>query len=104
MRESVVEKHLANRVRDTLGGLAYKFKAPGRANVEDRLCLLPHGRVWLVELKAPGEKPTEAQAREHARHRALGHNVAVLDSIAAVDDWVTRRHVEGLTDPRMRAS
>lgn len=91
MRESVIEKHLVTRVRDTLGGIAYKFKSPGRANVEDRLCLLPQGRVWLVELKAPGQQPTEGQLREMSRHRALGHNIAVLDSIEAVDAWIERR-------------
>lgn len=92
MRESRIEQHLVDVVKD-MGGIAYKFKSPGRANVEDRLVMLPRARLWLVELKATGEKPNEAQLREHARHRALGFNVIVLDSIEAVDEWASRMMV-----------
>lgn len=84
MRESVVEARLVRRVREA-GGVAYKFTSPARRSVPDRLCVLPEGVMFFVECKRPGEKPTEAQAREHARLRALGHVVHVVDSPAAVD-------------------
>ena len=48
----------------------------------------PTGRVLWVELKAPGQKPTAAQSREHARLRAVGQDVRVLDSVDAVDALV----------------
>lgn len=90
MRESVIEKHLCDRVKG-LHGEAYKFKSPNRNNVPDRLVLLPGRHIHFVELKAPGEEPTTAQVREHERLRAMGFSVAVLDSKEAVDRWIELR-------------
>ena len=51
----------------------------------------PAGRVFFIEFKREGAKPTPAQEREHARLR--GHNVQVfvVDSVsegyAIVDGW-----------------
>lgn len=78
MRESAVETALVEAVKDR-GGIAYKFTSPNRPNVPDRLVLLPGGRARFVECKAPGERPTPAQLREHQRLAALGFEVAVLD-------------------------
>lgn len=78
-RESAIEKHLVNEVKKA-GGIAYKFVSPGRKAVPDRLVLLPGGCLIFVECKAPGEKPRADQIREHEKLRALGFNVAVLDS------------------------
>lgn len=44
------------------------------------------GRIVFVELKAPGEKPTSLQLREHERMRAMGQTVVVIDSIEGVDE------------------
>ena len=41
---------------------------------------LPGGRVFCVELKAPGKKPTPLQAKVHQSLKALGHDVYVVDS------------------------
>lgn len=88
MRESVIEAHLVKRVKDH-GGEAYKFKSPNRANVPDRIVLLPGYPLTFIELKAPGEKPTPAQLREHDRLRNLGQIVKVFDSKEAVEHWIT---------------
>ncbi|WP_059413407.1 VRR-NUC domain-containing protein [Cupriavidus basilensis] len=87
MLESKIETHLVKRVKE-LGGAAYKFTSPQRRAVPDRLVLLPGGRVMFVECKATGQKPTDAQVREHARLRALGFPVLVLDSIAGVEAFI----------------
>lgn len=84
MRESEIEARLVHRVRQA-GGIAYKFTSPSRRSVPDRLCVLPDGLAFFVECKRPGEKPTEAQAREHERLRALGQTVLVVDSYESVD-------------------
>lgn len=86
VRERDVEAHLVKRVREA-GGEAYKFVSPQRRSVPDRLVLMPGGRAWFAECKAPGEKPTEAQIREHARLRALGFEVEVVDDKDLVDMW-----------------
>lgn len=79
IREDSIEDHLVKEVKKA-GGIAYKFISPGRRSVPDRLVLLPDGKVIFVECKAPGEKPTAAQLREHEKIRALGFIVRVLDS------------------------
>lgn len=87
MLEKTVEAYLVERVR-ALDGEAYKFTSPARASVPDRIVVLPPGRIYFVELKRPGGKPTRAQAREHERLRALGADVRVLDSREAIDVFV----------------
>ncbi|MDA5524907.1 VRR-NUC domain-containing protein [Yersinia kristensenii] len=79
IREDSIEDHLVKEVKKA-GGMAYKFVSPGRRSVPDRLVLLPDGKVIFVECKAPGEKPTAAQIREHEKIRALGFIVRVLNS------------------------
>lgn len=51
----------------------------------DLLCLLPGPRVWLFEVKAPGNYPDKDQRALHDDLRALGCGVAVVRSIADVD-------------------
>lgn len=87
MLESKIEAHLVKRVKD-VGGAAYKFTSPQRRAVPDRLVLLPGGRATFVECKATGQRPTDAQAREHARLWALGFPVLVIDSIEGVEAFV----------------
>ena len=89
MLESKIEAHLVKRVKD-VGGAAYKFTSPQRRSVPDRLVLMPGGRATFIECKATGQHPTDAQAREHARLWALGFPVLVVDSIEAVEAFVTR--------------
>ncbi len=90
MRESVIEKHLVQRVK-ALGGEVRKVQWVGRRGAPDRLVMLPrrdgdeHTTTW-VELKAPGVKPEPHQLREHERMRAMGQRVVVIDSIKAVEE------------------
>lgn len=75
---------MCRRVK-ALGGTCEKFTSPGRRSVPDRLITLPGGRVIFAECKAPGKKPTELQAKDHERRRALGCEVYVIDSPEAAD-------------------
>ena len=84
MLEREIEKTLVKRVK-VLGGLCEKYTSPGRRSVPDRIITLPGNRIIFVECKAPGKVPTEAQAADHARRRALGCDVRVIDSKAQVD-------------------
>lgn len=83
MLERDIEKAFVAHVK-RLGGMAEKFTSPGRRSVPDRLVTLPGGRIIFVELKRPGQKPTEAQQRDHDKRRALGCDVRVIDSLEAV--------------------
>jgi hypothetical protein len=84
MLERDVEKALVKRVK-ALGGLCEKFTSPTSRSVPDRIVTMPGGKIVFVELKAPGKKPTELQERDHARRRALGCDVRVIDSKDGAD-------------------
>ena len=83
MRESQIEQKLVSHITK-LGGIAYKFSSPNRRSVPDRLCVMPNGRVFFVELKTKGKTPTALQQHEHETLRALGHTVLVIDDIGDV--------------------
>lgn len=87
MRESNVEDHFIERVAAT-GGLQRKVRYIGRVACPDRLVGWPNGRHGLVELKRPLGKARKDQEREHARLRAHGFRVDVLDTVEAVDRFV----------------
>ena len=86
-READIESYFVTQVR-AAGGDPLKFTSPGRKNVPDRMVLWPGGRVRFVEVKAPGEKPTPGQCREHKRFAAKGSLVQIIDSKAGVDAWI----------------
>jgi len=79
MLERDIENALVRRVK-ALGGACEKFTSPGRRSVPDRLVTMPGGKIIFVELKAPGKKPTEMQARDHTARRAMGCDVRVIDN------------------------
>lgn len=88
MRESAIESYLVARVK-ALGGEVRKVQWIGRKGAPDRLVMLPSlllDRTIWIELKAPGEKAKPHQAREHARMRAMGQRVEVIDSFEGVDE------------------
>ena len=84
MRESKIERYLCEQIK-LIGGIAYKFTSPQRRSVPDRLVVLPYGKSFFVECKAPDKEPTPAQKREAERLRALRQAVYVVDTIASVD-------------------
>ena len=83
MRESQLEQKLVSHITK-LGGIAYKFSSPNRRSVPDRLCVMPNGRAFFVELKTKGKTPTALQQHEHETLRALGHTVLVIDNVGDV--------------------
>ena len=84
MRESKIEAHLVQRVK-ALGGEVRKVKWIGRNSAPDRLVMINGNSFW-AELKAPGEKPTPAQSREHERMRRMGQRIEVIDSIEQIEN------------------
>lgn len=60
--------------------LARKFAYPRRKGGTDYI-FMKAGRVIFVEFKAPGKKPTELQAEEHAKLREAGCTVYVIDDV-----------------------
>lgn len=89
VREDSIEEHFRKRVIKA-GGFSYKFTVPGRRHVPDRIMLLPGICMQFVELKKPGEKPTEGQLREHARILEWsGFPVLVWDATYQIDSYLS---------------
>lgn len=86
MREKEVEQYLVKRVKE-MGGKAYKWVSPGNDGVPDRIVFF-YGMTVLVELKAPGKKPTPLQIAKHKELEKLGQQVFVLDTKEDVDQFI----------------
>ena len=85
--ERDIERYLVKRVKD-LGGVAYKFVSPAHRGVADRLVVLPGGRVWFVEVKAPGGRLSLLQQVFLDGMVKLGHNACVVWSKEDVDQLI----------------
>lgn len=85
MRESKIEQYLIKELKN-LGIETRKVQWIGKQGAPDRL-ILAKGGIY-VELKAPGEKPRENQLKEHAKMRAAGIRVEVIDSIESCNNFI----------------
>lgn len=90
MKEHDIRVALKKRV-ESLGGEVRAVSWLGRRNAPDVLCLFPNNHPVWVETKAPGGKPTEAQAREHARLQDAWCNVLVITTLEDLDYWLPPR-------------
>lgn len=89
MRERDIEKYLREEVK-RIRGRAYKFESPGNSGVPDRLVLLPGGRVYFVELKAPGKTSRPLQINQQRKISSLGFEVLEIDSFYGVDEFIAK--------------
>jgi hypothetical protein len=85
MRESTIEAYFCKKAKEH-HFLTYKFKSVNRVAIPDRIVIGLFGRVYFVEFKAPGKKPTAAQTREANRLRDRRIEVYTIDSKEAVDE------------------
>lgn len=85
--EKQIEKKLVDGVK-AIGGVAMKFVSPGRDGVSDRIVLMPGGRIWFVELKAPVGKLTPLQQRFGQQVEDLGFRYDVLNCYESVTDFL----------------
>ena len=81
---------------ERLGGLCWKFTSPSRSGVPDRICVLPFGMVWFVELKSETGKLTAQQtlaqsllADRGAQVKTLKGEAEVESFLCALADWLT---------------
>ena len=77
MRERDIESWSGRKAKEA-GWWHRKFTSPGNRSVPDRV-FARHGRVFWVEFKATGQKPTELQEDEHRKMREAGLTVYWTD-------------------------
>lgn len=78
-----VEKILERKLREAIKarkGIALKLISSSFTGLPDRMCLLPGGNVFFVELKSTGKKVTAIQGKVHELLRSLCFPVYVIDS------------------------
>lgn len=77
-----------------------KFKTPAHRSAPDDI-FAQNGRVFWVEFKAPGKKPTPKQLDYHEEMRAAGLTVYVCDTRESFNEVLereTRRAAAGYLD------
>lgn len=89
-RERDIESGLRRQV-EKMGGKFMKFTSPGNDGVPDRIAILPGGRVWFVELKREGEKPTAVREVAAGAATKDGCNVALITGKQEAIDWCMAR-------------
>ena len=71
MLEKNVENHLKNKVK-AMGGIALKINSTNMAGMPDRMVLFPEGKIFFVELKAPGKKQDYYSCQHTEFYRVWG--------------------------------
>lgn len=92
--KKLLEKDIEDRVcryaRDK-GFAAEKFVSPSRRSVPDRIITGPGRKIFYIEFKSKGKKPTVKQTKDHERRRVMGFEVYVVDNVeqgkAIIDMW-----------------
>ena len=84
--EKLLEKTLRERIKD-LGGIALKFHCLSFTGFPDRVVLMPFGKIYFVELKSEGKKPSTIQRSVHSKLTELGFSVFVIDTKEGVDEF-----------------
>jgi hypothetical protein len=79
MLEKQIEKKVCDYAKSK-GVMVYKFTSPAHFAVPDRMFIF-NGKVWFIEFKAPGKKPTAPQTREINRLLTAGISVYVIDDV-----------------------
>lgn len=87
--EKLIERKLVDAVK-AKGGICVKFYSAYQRGVPDRIVLMPQGRVYFVELKSTGKKPTKLQELFIGKLRSLGFIVEVIDTIEKLTEFVNR--------------
>ena len=82
--EKIIEAKLGKAIKD-MGGWSIKLLSTFVKGLPDRMCLLPTGIIFFVEVKSTGKKPTIAQKIIHKKLRSLGFNVYVIDSLSMLE-------------------
>lgn len=87
VREANLEKRLVREV-ESRGGICWKFVSPGMNGVPDRIILVPSGRTYFVEMKAPGKKMRPLQRKRATELQDVGFQVYCLDSNQGIHDFI----------------
>ena len=87
MRESKIEKYLTQEVKK-IGGESIKINSPGLNGMPDRWVGFPGGKMFFIEMKAPGKLLTKQQQYRAKQLRDMGFDSRKIDSKQEVDIFI----------------
>ena len=82
--EKTLEARLVREI-EARGGMALKYTSQFHRGIPDRICLMPGGVTFFVELKSTGKKPTKLQDHAMKQLEKLGFSTRVIDSTESLD-------------------
>lgn len=85
--ERDIERYLFKKVKREKG-MCIKLNPVGMSGLPDRVVLLPLGKIFFIELKAPKQKPRPLQEIFLRTLRELGFLTYVIDSKDKVDEVI----------------
>lgn len=88
--EKLIERKLVDGIK-TRGGICVKFYSAYQRGVPDRIILMPGGRIFFVELKSTGKKPTKLQMLFIGKLKHLGFEVTVIDTIERLNEFFSTK-------------
>lgn len=88
--EKLIERKLVEAVK-ARGGICVKFYSAYQRGVPDRIILMPGGRIYFVELKSTGKKPTKLQQLFISKLELLGFVAVVVDTIAGLNEFIKNK-------------
>ena len=87
MLEKEIEKKVCDYAKRE-GWLVYKFSSPGQKGVPDRM-FMKAGKIFFIEFKAPGKRPTMLQQVAFDKIRKIGGMcVHIVDDVTQGKDLV----------------
>lgn len=90
-----VEARLEGKCRDLVRACAGTSIKTGQFGWPDRLFLFPGGRLFFVEFKAPGKKPTKLQEAKIRILRRMGFQAHVIDNLDDFKNLLTDIILDG---------
>ncbi len=87
MNEKLIEKKLREGIKK-LGGLALKFFVLSFTGFPDRIVLMPGARIWFVEIKSTGKKPSTRQTAVIGLLQKFGFEVWVIDDQVGLNEFL----------------
>jgi hypothetical protein len=77
--EASIEGRACKLAKEQLGVLSIKLNVKGARGWPDRMFLIPGGRPFFIEFKAPGEEPDPLQVYRIGQLNSMGYTVEVHD-------------------------
>ena len=92
-REAKIETRLVNAVK-RIGGIALKLEVKGHVGWPDRLCILPGGLVFFVEVKTPTGRLSPQQKNKINQLNDMGQFAFTVWNNKHVDEMIMLMQAE----------